>query len=334
MVLATIAGNILVDHCPISARFPEADLTLKSWQAHVSAPEIVFIGSSRTGYATSVETMAPRVRQISGDASVQLFNAAVPVGDPLTMNFIGAHLFTDGRISKIAVIEITPDSVARRNRFLDFVVTRQFTFRDIVENSGDICHSTNKTISRVLSSRFIPFFTHRLALQAWAREAFTGPEKSHTSSEQDDDFFRGFWGSATLPKELPGPPPELRVEQDLPRVRKQLADYEVRGRTSAALEALVARCRHDGMKVILLETPMHSSLRALFGPAITGPYLEFVKHLEETYGCRFVDYSERLPDTMFFDGVHTNGEGREYFSRLFADEVLGAVWADEKRANP
>ena len=333
MALATVAGNLLVDHCPISARFPEAGLTFKSWRAHTSTPEIIFIGSSRTGYATSIETIAPRVRQISGDTSVQIFNAAVPVGDPLTMNFIGAHLFTDGRMSKLAVIEITPDSVARRNRFLDFVVTRQFTFGDIVENSGDICHSTNKTISRALSSRFIPFYTHRLALQAWAREAWFGPVKPDSLDEQDNEFFRGFWGGGTLPKELPGPPPALRVEQDIPRVRKQLADYEIPGRTSAALEALIARCHRDGMKVILLETPMHSSLRALFVPAITGPYREFVKHLEETYGCRFVDFSERLPDTMFFDGVHTNGEGREVFSGLFADEVLGPVWRDEKHSH-
>ncbi len=331
-VIATLVGNVLVDRCPLSARFPEADLALEAWRAHVSAPGIVFLGSSRTGYSASVEIIAPKVRQISGDATVEVFNAAIPVGDPLTMNFMGARLFADGRRSKIAVVEITPDSVSRRNRFLDFAVTRQFTFRDIVENGGDICHSTNKTLSRVLSSRLTPFYTHRLALQAWVREAWAGPEHVVPVGDTENYYFDGIWGQSSFPQALPGPPPMMRIEEDLPRVRKQLADYEIPGRTSAALEDLVARCHRDGMKIILLETPMHSALRALFVPSVSEPYSQFVKHLEAAYGCQFVDFSDRLSDTMFFDGVHTNGDGRKYFSELFADEILGPAWRAETRS--
>ncbi|HSI11038.1 MAG TPA: hypothetical protein VK961_03290 [Chthoniobacter sp.] len=328
-VIATLLGNVLVDHCPLSARFPEADLALKAWRAHISAPGIVFLGSSRTGYSASVEIIGPKVRQISGDAAVEVFSAAIPVGDPLTMNFMGSHLFADGRRSKIAVVEITPDSVSRRNRFLDFAVTRQFTFRDIVENRGDICHSTNKTLSRVLSSRLTPFYTHRLALQAWAREKWSGSEHVIPSGDTGNYYYDGIWGQSSIPQELPGPPPMMRIEEDLPRVRKQLADYEIPGRTSAALEDLVARCHRDGIKVILLETPMHSALRALFVPSVSQPYGQFVRHLQDAYGCQFVDFSDRLSDSMFFDGVHTNGDGRAYFSALFAEEVLGPVWRAE-----
>src|SRR4051812_47535977 len=87
ILFLTALGNVLIDHCPLSARFPEADLTLKSWQAHVSPPEIVLLGSSRSGYSIGIEMLAPKVRQFSGDQSVQIFNAAVPFGDPLTMKF-------------------------------------------------------------------------------------------------------------------------------------------------------------------------------------------------------------------------------------------------------
>ena len=331
MILATVAGNILLDHCPLSARFPEADLTFKAWQGHVSTPEIVFLGSSRTGNSINVDIIAPKVRQISGDASVQLFNAAVPAGDPPTMEFIGAHLFTGGRLPKLAIIEITPDSVARRNRFLDFAVTRQFTFWDVIKNSGDISHSTHRTISRVISSRLIPFYTHRNAARIWARNAWFGPEKTPAFTDPENVFYDGYLGRAEPLNDVLDPPPEERVQHDVPRVRKQLADYEIPGRTSAALEALVARCHRGGMKIILLETPMHSKYRAVFTPSITLPYNQFVKHLTDTYGCRFVDCSDRVPDAMFIDGVHAKDKGRTYFSGLFAEEVLGPAWRAEAR---
>ena len=71
---------------------------------------------------------------------------------------------------------------------------------------------------------------------------------------------------------------------------------------------------------------MHSALRSLFVPPIRKPYLAFVEHLERAYGCRFVDLSDRVPDAMFVDDLHVDPEGREYFSRLFAEEILGPAW--------
>jgi hypothetical protein len=326
-------GNVLLDRCPMSARFGDGDAMIKRWRARPETPQIVFIGSSRTGCSLNVETIAPRVRKISGDHSVQIFNAAVVAAEPLTMRFLSARMMAEGRTPKLAILEITPDTVARRNITLDYTLTRQFVFRDIRENLADIFHSTNKTISRVFSSRLIPFYTHRLALRSWAAESWTrliGEPVTEEIEEPRHDFFSE-WARA---QKLVDPPLAARVQRDVPRIRQQLRDYETAGKTPAALEELVARCQRSGIKVMLLEPPMHSALRALFVPAIRTPYRAFVEHLERTHGCRFVDLSDRVPDTMFVDSFHVAPEGREYFSRLFAEEILGPVWRAETHLPP
>lgn len=41
-----------------------------------------------------------------------------------------------------------------------------------------------------------------------------------------------------------------------------------------------------------------------------------------TYGCRYFDYSERVPDQLFQDPVHLSPVGSMLFTRRLTDEVL------------
>ena len=51
-------------------------------------------------------------------------------------------------------------------------------------------------------------------------------------------------------------------------------------------------------------------------------YTAYVRRLTETYGCRFLDYRDALPDQCFFDVHHLNLEGSHYFMRKLTHEVL------------
>lgn len=119
------------------------------------------------------------------------------------------------------------------------------------------------------------------------------------------------------------------MEAYVQRTRAPLADYELAGRPPDALEKLVAFCREQNVRVILLQTPVHSMIRTLLGPEVMEKYRAFIQRLERGYGCRFVDISERIPDSMLHDSEHANGEGRECFTRILAEEILGPLWSTE-----
>lgn len=326
LALSPIAGTLLIDRCPMSARFPDAHTTIGRWHSRIPPPQIVFFGSSRTGCAVD-EQVIEQVMEREIAVSPPVFNATVGWGDPLTMHYLAKHLFSTGPPPRLVILEVTPQSVARRHPFLDIVITRQFTLADIVATGGEIFHSTNKAISRLLSSRLTPFYCHRDQLLAWMGEA-TERRWDHARHDRDS-------GTPPPPKVQPPRiaerrnfplPPEVQAETYLRRTRKLLADYEVAGRPPEALEKLIASCREKNVRVILLQTPLHSKVRDLLTPEMMAKYRTFIRRLEHDYGCRFVDVSERIPDSMLHDCEHANREGREHFSQILSQEILVPLW--------
>lgn len=325
--LSPIAGTLLIDRCPMSARFPEANAIVERWHSRLPPPQIVLFGSSRTGCAVDESAIEQILKRDIG-GSPPVFNAAVGWGDPLTMRYLAKHLFSAGTPPRLVILEVTPQSVARRHPFLDIVITRQFTLSDIVDTGGEVFHSTNKAISRLLSSRLTPFYRHRDQLLAWAGEAV----------ERLQDHTFGSPRPSQDPPAAPAPgldrptiplPPHVAMEAYVRRTRALLADYELAGRPPEALEKLVASCREKNVRVILLQTPLNSRIRALLGPDVMEKYRSFIERLERGYGCRFVDISERIPDSMLHDSEHANGEGRECFTRILAEEILAPLWPTE-----
>ncbi len=329
IALSPVAGTLLIDRCPMSVRFPEANALVERWHSSVPPPQIVFFGSSRTGRSVS-ETEIESVMKSLFSSSPPVFNAAAPWGDPLTMRYLAAHLFAAGPIPRLAILEITPQSVARRHTFLEIIITRQFHLADVVAACGEIFHVSSKSISRLLSSRLTPFYRHRHELLTWLR----GPLRHF----REQSLSAGSLGPRPPIRKQPPPPATdasgrqtpvpmaARNDFFLVRIRKQLADYEVAGLSSAALERLVAACREKGLSVILLQTPLHSTIRDLLRPEVTEKYRAFTDRLERDYGCRFVDISERIPDPMFDDSEHASTEGRTLFSRILAEEILVPTW--------
>lgn len=332
LTLSPIAGTLLIDRCPMSARFPEANIIVERWHSRVPPPQIVFFGSSRTGCAVDEHTIEQILKRDIGD-SPPVFNAAVGWGDPFTMRYLATHLFSTGTPPRLVILEVTPQSVARRHPSLDIVITRQFTLRDIVATGGEFVHSTNKAISRLLSSRLTPFYRHRDHLLAWAGEA--ADRRWDTGRRDRSKGTRPPAGGQPITPALGSHrhelllPPQMQMENYLKRTRKYFADYEVTGRSPEALETLVVFCREKNVPVILLQTPLHSQVRALLGPAAMGNFRAFIERLQVRHGCRFVDISERISDSMLHDFEHANGAGRECFTRILAEEILGPVWSTE-----
>lgn len=332
LALSPIAGTLLIDRCPIDVRFPDASMTINQWGAHPRTPQILLLGSSRTGCAVSVDRVTPLVRKVSGDDTVEVFSAAVPGGEPLTMDFLASRLFTEHRIPRMVIVEIAPDTVGQYNSWLDGAIVRQFTIGDVITNFGGFFHSTPKARWHLCSSRLIPFYFHRNEWRTWARRKMEPSENNPANATVDSLAFQPVRWPERKIADLTDADRAERLEGGLRRTRKALAGYKVSGRTPEAMEHLIAICREREIAIILVQMPVHSAQRALFSPAISQRYRDFVAHLTSTYECRYIDLSGRTPDLLLLDCSHSSSEGEEYFSRLFAEEILGPAWRASAQA--
>jgi hypothetical protein len=330
LLISPLVGSLLIDNCPLSARDPEATDTINRWHAHPTAPDILILGSSRTGHCIDTAATTSLLRQTVGDASPQIFNAALPAGDPILLKFLAEHLLDHGAAPRLVLLEANLDTSARRNVFFDSAITRQFTARDIVEHFDDILHASKKTFSRLLSSRLTPFYRHRGQFRDWIAQAWNS--RFGTINPTPPSEIEGISWAARVQEDIAGQIRAGRRERNLRRLSDQLKGYEIAGKTPAALERVAALCREHGATVILYQPPVQSFHRALYSPEVRQRFDDFIASLAAEEHCRVADLSGRLPDNMFADTNHVNFEGRANTSRIVAQEILAPAWGELQSA--
>jgi hypothetical protein len=213
-------------------------------------------------------------------------------------------------------VEISPELVPRNNRYFRFIITRQITARDLPKYLPDILLS-HDAVSRLISSRLTPFFIHREQLLSWGGELLGSKQNGATNSLEANSFqaFRDM-------REKDAVPLAQRIRNGAKRFESQLRNYEIGGTTAEALENMIADFRARNCAVVLVVPPLTSSQRALFRPDIRSAFANFVQRLQTRYACEFVDYSERLPDTLFVDNHHGSNAGSVQFTEMLAREVV------------
>lgn len=103
---------------------------------------------------------------------------------------------------------------------------------------------------------------------------------------------------------------------------KRFRHYQTKGTTTATLEQLLRRCRDNDIEVVLYGTPCTSFFRTNFTPEIDAAYSAYIEHLTQTYGCRFIDYRDALPDQCFADMLHYNPSGGRIFTCRLTREII------------
>ena len=144
LLISPVVGSFLIDNCPLSARDPEATDTINRWHAHPTAPDILPSSAVRPRalhrHGRDDLASAPNGRR----SNPQIFNAALPAGDPILLKFLAEHLLDHGAAPRLVLLEANLDTSARRNVFFDSAITRQFTMRDIVSTSMTSCTPPRK----------------------------------------------------------------------------------------------------------------------------------------------------------------------------------------------
>jgi len=315
-----LALGVYLDTAPLSVRFPEAAAVLEHARTQNPPPDIVFFGSSRFMAAIAPAEIDQALRTSHGGRIPAVLPMPVLGGDFVSTEFLLDRMLAEGVRPRIAVIEVSPDLLGRPPHLLSAQLERLFRWRDVWHWLPELFEAD---WSALLTARVIPAYHYRKELLGWlvgrpppylsvpAPElpAGAGPGGEHPSAiETPDDPTHG-------------------VE----RWARWLRRFRISERCTEVLERILARCQKEQIACILVEPPVASGHRALYGADVATPYHALLARLGRDYRAPFFDFGARLPDTSFRDDSHVNRTGAIRFSALLASSLIEPLWfGDEK----
>ncbi len=353
-VLLQLVVNLVMDRDRPELRSPHLARVLANVRATPGA-NVVCLGTSRFGMGLSVAEIQTQLRA-AGDPSLTVFNDSVPSGDFDTSDFVLRAMLRKGWRPALAVIEICPEMVNRRNRLLGAHVMPPLTRKSASTYLADLVLSRN--LRRLFVERLIPVYRYRRSLWGEVSRGLAKISHKVRSSQSStrrtalpsrpvsqDGSGEPSYGAAPAHAEsaqaarptaeelyLNGDPsmdPRRLTNENLPRVRTWLENYRIGGTSSLGLERLLRRCREHGMEVILVAPPVAGCQRALYTPAVENVFVPYMHQLEQAYQCRFVDCRDWVPDELFYDNHHLRPPGQSLFSRQLTRDVLVPRWSEK-----
>lgn len=338
-----LTAGLLLDYRWPLLRFPSAAYRMIQLSQQSATPDVVTLGSSRFGAGIVPREISTLLNsECQPSRPIGIFNASVPAGDPISAEFMLHRLLDRGVRPRLLLVEISPETLNRAHEWFGAHVRRQLRWHEAPGAFVDICRSLQ--IVRWAGERANPIYSHREALwqeaaAAFARIAGDGWVPPSSTQTWEDLLGRNSQGgnecgvaSATRPNwdalvrlpQGPATPEALEMSRNTVRLpRHMLAGYHIAGgHPAAALERLLATCRTRSIAVILVGVPVTRMHRDEYTPAIDHQYRAYLNRVTREFDCRFVDYRDRLPDCLFWDIHHLNGEGGLCFSRLLTHELL------------
>lgn len=299
-----LSAGVVLDRFGLPLRFAEASAVVEQFSAEAN-PEVIFLGSSRFLGGVAADEVA----RCSGRRPGSVLNAAVTAGDVIAADLMLDRLVERGARPRLVVIEVSPDTLNHRTYWLRYHITRQLTWADVPRYAGDIIEIGD--VGTLLLSRMVPlyYFRHHMvppgtAVAERPKPLQLGPAGDHP------------------PAPAPLTPEQLAVsKQGASHALMMLEDFHTGGLTGEALERVLQRCDAIGARVLLVGVPVTSACRSTYTPEIDAAYRDLLAGVVRKHGCRFVDYRDRLPDSLFIDVHHLSVEGGRHFSRLLAPEV-------------
>jgi hypothetical protein len=307
---AEIAAGILIDHAPLKVRFPVLANVLNSARQLEPSKKILFFGSSRFGNAVSAEAVTEVLQEAKVADGITVFNAQIPAGDPLVMEFETDKLLAAGIRPSMVVIEILPEVLSRRILWLTHHLGRQFRWPEVWNSLPD-AYMTG-TLYQALATRFNAVYMFRSEFQRWALDALKLPLESSNLGDEN---------ARKRAKRAQPADPEVLLK-GAKFARKSVRGYEIGGLNARALIRMIERYSKLGTTIVFIAPPVSSPYRTGYGSPVDAAYLAYMQRLGKTYGTYFFDYRHRLADHHFWTPYYTNTDGRRHFSQLLAREVI------------
>jgi len=289
------------------------------------SPAIVCLGSSRSGTCLVDDELTGVLRARCGAESIQVFNAAMPVGDLVVSEHVLDRLLQRGLRPRLLVVEVMPEFLNRHNGWLSYHVARQLTWKDLPSYGRDLCGAD--LMVPFLVARLAPLYAERKGfwdVLGQAGETLLAIKKQPSAALMSSTALWNQVIQAT--PDLTGAEKQARKAAGLQNARACLSDYVPGGNSAAALERIMTRCRRKNIQVILLAVPVCSEHRQLYEPAIEHAFGEEICRLVKQFDCRFVDCRAGIADAHFLDNHHADGAAGLAFSKQFGEEVLVPAW--------
>ena len=320
----SLAGTFLVDSCPLELRAPETEPIFRVARAMPRRPDVAAFGSSRFGGSVVPERVSARLAG-AGVPGALVLNASIPAGEPVAFDVLLERLAAEGRAPRVAVVELSPESVGRGSPWLRGSLVRFLTWRSILKlRPTDIVTAQLQTF--LAESRLIPFFKHRSELLAWLERGTCFSRLNGTAPRRAAPVAGPV--SPAPPPPAPAPPARPSTEPAAPPrrgIERMFRNYEPGGLPAEALRRFLARARATETTVVLLGVPVSSHHRAAYTPAVEAAYRSFLDGIVREAGVTYVERRDLLADTDFIDGHHVSPAGAERFSDYFATGLVAPL---------
>jgi hypothetical protein len=263
---------------------------------------------------------------------------AVLGGDFVSTEFLLDRMLAQGVRPRVAVIEVSPDLLGRPPHLLSAQLERLFRWRDVVHWLPELFEAD---WSALLNARLLPVYHYRKELLGWLvgrppPYLFVPAPAPPTAPLSSAGLVQPVARTQTLPRGLPagiasaGDSPSAKEAPDDPthgvdRWARWLRPFHLSERCARVLERVLARCKEEEITCILVEPPVASGHRGLYGEDVATPYRRLLGRLGRDYDAPYFDFSDRLPDTSFRDDSHVNRRGASAFSALLAG-LIEPLW--------
>jgi hypothetical protein len=323
-----LTAGLVLDYVLPYWRNPFPRILLHDIDRRRTTPEILLLGTSRTGCCIDDRLATQRLREQTGDAGVQVFNASFPAADPVAWEPLLERVLERPTLPRLLVLELIPESVTDRSHCVQFHILRQMTWTTVPEHLRAVFATGN--LGRLLTARFLPLFAFRDRIgdgvvDLWHHEAEDAPPGSATETYSSVRWNQIIPGGNTA-EEI-----DRRLRVGLHQVDLELSGYVPRGPAREALERSLSRCGAAGVPVVLLGVPLAGPHRERYTPAIQATFAAYVEELKLKFGTTYRDCRDALPDALFTDHNHAASAGQQEFSRNLTDAILALRWREMTR---
>jgi hypothetical protein len=338
--LLFMAGQLAVgaalDRAPNWVRFPQGEKAVSS-AVRLERPFVALFGSSRFRNLDRA-VMAAEMQEALGEDAPPIVQASVLAGDPIVAEFLLRAMLARGARPDLVVLELSPETLSAPAHWIGDHVTRFYTAADIVRNLREI--QARGRLEDTLARRFNATSFYRFELLRWLTEERppylrVPPPDTLVPTPVSGRRPRAEGhaaGPAGVQRVAAKPEGNAKTVSGLRRVRRWLEDYAVGGAETRALAELVARCRAEGIEIVLVGVPVGSWQRALYEGPVDTLFHGFLDPFVESNGLAFFDHRASIPDALFEDNHHLSPEGGRVFGAQLVREVIAPAWSNEGRA--
>jgi hypothetical protein len=330
-LLAQIGGSVLLDYVWTAVKFRSLTNNVAAIETWKRSPDLICLGSSRMGAAFRQDVVQDRLRQATGDSTLFVFNASIEGANLITMDYAMEKLLAAGARPRWVLLEIEPENLARCNRWHRFDALRMMAWHNFLDFAIESRRSGG--FREIMMTRLLPLYHFRTQILTETGRALgldAGPPQPSTGAAAQPESAGVPWTVYMAQKRDESMPPEVRTKIGLETFERWLVDYEIGGKPVEALARLIQRCQQAGAEVLLVAVPTSSTHRRVYTPEIDARFLAHMRQAQDSFGCRFVDYRDRVPDRLFQDSHHVLLEGGKLFSQQIASEVLAPLLAGSR----